>query len=90
MISWKSEAGKRPNKHLLQEAAMFAKPGSHAHTVIAMAMRPNGLTQKEVIILLGHPCRNKLKQLVLDKKVEQYTLPEDSRAKRIRLVPIRK
>lgn len=83
---WKPEAGRKPTKMLLQEASTLAKPDTADHIVVAMAMRPNGVTQREVISLFGHPHRNKLKQLVQDNKVRQYVLPDGARATRIKLV----
>ena len=86
-IRWKSEAGKQPTKKLLKEASELASIGSKTHLVIAMAMRPDGLTQSEVITLLGHPYRNRIKKLLVDEKVKAYELPNiSSRSRRIRLV----
>lgn len=85
-IKWKSEAGKPPTKKLLKEASELASEGSKTHLVVAMAMRPDGLTQKEVITLLGHPYRNRIKKLVQEDKVKEYELPDASRARRIRIV----
>ena len=85
-INWKREAGVKPSKKLLKEAAYLTPEGSKTHLVIAMAMRPNGLTQTEVIELLGHPYRNRIKKLVEEDKVQQYELPDPTRARRIRLV----
>jgi len=85
-ISWKPEAGRKPNKQLLQEASTLARPNTADHIVVAMALRPNGVTQSEVISLFGRPHRNKLKQLEQDNKVKTYTLPETSRRRRVRLI----
>ena len=87
MLNWSKDTGKRPSKKLLQEASKLARPDTLDHIVVAMAMRPTGLTQKEVITLLGHPHRNKLKKLLADKRVTQYTLPDGSRCVRVVLVP---
>ena len=85
-IEWKSEAGRQPTKKLLREASELAKPDSDDCVVVAMALRPEGVTQHEVMALFGHPHRNKLKKLVHDNKVRKYVLPDGSRATRIRLV----
>lgn len=85
-IKWKPEAGKQPTKKLLAEASSLARPNTADHVVVAMAMRPNGVTQNEVIALLGRPHRNKIKKLLVDRKVRQFVLPEGTRATRIRLV----
>lgn len=87
MPTFNRTTGPRPSKKLLQLAATMARPESDTHLVVAMAMRPNGVTQTEVIKLLGHPHRNKIKQLLADEKVKRYVLPESTRSTRIRLVP---
>lgn len=85
VIKWKAEAGKQPTKKLLHLASTLAKPDTADHVVVAMAMRPNGVTQNEVVALFGHPHRNKLKQLLQDNKVKAFVLPDGTRARRIRL-----
>jgi len=85
-IPWNRNAGRKPDKKLLAEAAMFASSGSKTHMVIAMAMRPNGLTQDEVVSLLGHPYRNRIRQLVREHRVVTHVLPEGTRCTRIKLV----
>ena len=85
-VPWNRHAGKKPDRKLLVEASTYAIPGSKTHLVVAMAMRPNGLTQDEVISLLGHPYRNKIRQLVKEHKVQMHVLPEGTRRTRIRLV----
>jgi hypothetical protein len=87
MYKWTAKTGRRPTMKHYKEAANLAYAGSHAHTVVAMALRPNGLTQDEVITLLGHPYRNKLKQLVEGHKVKKITLPSEGRSQRIKLLP---
>lgn len=85
-MKWNPEAGRKPTKMLLQEASTLAKPDTADHVVVAMAMRPNGVTQNEVVAAFGHPHRNKLKKLLMDGKVRAQVLPDGSRARRIRLV----
>lgn len=85
-LSWTPEAGAKPTQKLLKEASELAKPNTGDHLVVAMALRPNGLTQNEVKALLGRPHRNKIKKLLADNKVKQFVLPEGTRATRIRLV----
>jgi gamma-glutamyl phosphate reductase len=80
------DTGPKPSKQLLRLASTLAKPNTDDHLVVAMALRPNGVTQAEVITLLGHPHRNKLRKLLQDNKVKQYVLPEGGRSTRIRLV----
>ena len=86
IIPWNRNAGRKPDKKLLLEASSFASSGSKTHMVIAMAMRPNGLTQDEVVQLLGRPYRNRIRQLVKENKVRVHILPEGSRRTRIKLV----
>lgn len=85
-IQWKPEAGRKPNKKLLVEASTLAKPDSADCVVVAMALRPNGVTQHEVLAVFGKPHRNKIKQLLLDNRVIQYILPEGTRSTRIKLI----
>lgn len=85
-ITWKAEAGKPPAKKHLADASTLVRPSSADHMVVAMAMRPNGVTQHEVVALFGHPHRNIIKKLLQDKKVKQHVLPDGTRSRRIRLV----
>lgn len=85
-LSWKPEAGSKPTKKLLAEASTLAKPDTADHVVVAMALRPNGVTQNEVVAVFGHPHRNKLKKLLQDNKVRQFILPDGTRSTRIKLV----
>ncbi len=85
-IKWKQEAGKPPTKKLLKEASTLAKPDTGDHMVVAMAMRPSGVTQGEVMALLGHPHRNKIRQLVAGQKVQAHVIPDGTRQRRIRLI----
>lgn len=86
MQTWKQEAGRQPNKKLLKEASSLARPDTADHIVVAMALRPNGVTQSEVIALLGYPHRNKIRQLVQDNRVRHFVLPNETRATRFRIV----
>ncbi len=86
MRTFTNKTGPRPTKKLLQEASTLAKTSTGDHIVVAMALRPNGVTQGEVITLLGHPHRNIIKKLLQDNKVRQYVLPDGTRSTRIRLV----
>lgn len=89
-IYWKQKAGKPPTKKLLHIASSLARPDTADHMVLAMAMRPNGVTQHEVIAVFGHPHRNKIKKLLLNNQVKQYVLPDGTQAQRIRLVKLEK
>ena len=85
-LNWTKDTGPRPSKKLLIEASTLARQDTDDHVVVAMAMREHGVTQSEVISLLGYPHRNKLKQLIQDKRVKKYVLPEGGRSVRIKLV----
>jgi len=79
--------GPKPSHKHFMEASQFARPDSGDYVTIAMAFRPCGVTQAEVITLLGHPHRNKIKKLLAERRVKQYVIPEGSKSTRIRLVP---
>lgn len=79
MYKWTTKTGKKPTKQELKIADEYARHGTQVHTVLAMALRPNGLTQQEVITLLGHPHRNKLRQLVQSHKVRKVVLDQPQR-----------
>lgn len=85
-IQWTKDAGRKPSKKLLEDASTLARPDTQDHLVVAMAMRPEGVTQPQVISLFGHPHRNKIKRLVQDNKVQAQKLPSGSRLVRIRLI----
>lgn len=85
-LHFNKDTGPKPAKIHLLEASKLAKPGSKDHIVVAMAFRPNGVTQQEVIKLLDYPHRNKLKKLLADGKVKAAVLPDGGRSTRLRLV----
>ncbi len=85
-LTFNKTTGPKPSKAILKEASKLATPDTGDHITIAMAMRPNGVTQNEVVSLLGHPHRNKIRKLVQDNKVKVSTLPDGSRATRIKLI----
>lgn len=85
-LHFSKDTGPKPSKTVLQEASALAKEGSKDHMAVAMTMRPNGATQTEIIKLLSRPHRNKIKRLILDKRVKQTTLPDAGRSTRIKLI----
>lgn len=85
-LTFNKDTGPKPTKKLLEEASTLARQDTDDHVVVAMSLRPNGVTQSEVVRLLGHPHRNKLKQLQTDGLVKTYVLPDTSRSRRIKLV----
>lgn len=86
VLQFSKATGPKPAKELIKEAAALARPQSAECIVVAMAMRPNGVTQSEIIALFGHPHRNKLKRLLEEDKVKRFVLPDGSRSTRIRLI----
>lgn len=85
-LNFNKDTGPKPSKILLQEASALARTGTKDHVVVAMAMRPNGVTQTEVIKLLEHPHRNIVKKLLTDNRVRRTILADGSRSTRIKLV----
>ncbi len=85
-MRFNKDTGPKPSKTVLSMAGRFATPGSKDHMAVAMHMRPNGATQTEVINLLEHPHRNKIKKLLQDNKVNAKQLPDGGRASRLKLV----
>lgn len=85
-LQFTKDTGPKPSKKLLSIASTLARSDTDDHVVVAMAMRPNGVTQSEVVSLFGHPHRNKLKQLQSDGLVKTYILPDATRSRRIRLI----
>ena len=83
---WTNEAGKPPSQKALSSARRLVRQGSMDCMVIAMAMRPSGVTQHEVISLFGKPHRNIIKKLVSSKQVRKLDLPEFAHGRRIKLV----
>jgi len=88
-MKWKQEAGRKPSKRALKFASKFAREKTGDHLVLAMAMRPHGVTQGEVISLLGRPHRNIIRKLVDSGGLKQVVLPDGTRRTRIKLVPRR-
>ena len=85
-LNYNKDTGPRPSKKLLVKASALAKQGTKDHIAVAMHMRPNGATQSEIVRLLDHPHRNKIKKLLQDNKVQSTVLPDDGRSQRIKLV----
>ena len=86
IIHWKQEAGKKPSQRAIKHASTLVRPATKDHMVIAMALRPTGVTQQEVISLLGHPHRNIIRKLLAEDKVRKYEIPDVARSTRIKLV----
>lgn len=85
-MTFNKQSGPRPAKSYLKDASHLAKDGTKDHMAIAMAMRPNGTTQNEVVAVLGKPHRNVIKRLIDLNAIKTYELPDSSRSTRIRLV----
>jgi hypothetical protein len=87
MNKWNREAGTKPDKKLLQEASAFAREKTKDHYVVAMAMRPDGVTQPQVIAIFGKPHRNKLRELANDNRIVVVDLPRNGRVRRVKIIP---
>lgn len=63
---WTKEAGPRPTKDELEQVHALGdcRPGSKDAFAVAMALRPGGATQNQIIAALGRPHRNKIAALV--------------------------
>lgn len=88
-IKWPKEAGRRPTEKQFKQASTLARPDTADHVVVAMSLRPTGVTQQEVIALFKHPHRNKLRKLVEDKKAKEVLLPTKSRLRRVKLLLVK-
>ncbi|KAH0542352.1 hypothetical protein GP486_008646 [Trichoglossum hirsutum] len=78
--------GPRPGRKLLGIAGRLAREGAGDHMAVAMSLRSRGVTQAEIVSVLGAPHRNKLRQLEKSGLVRKYVLPDAGRSTRIRLV----
>jgi hypothetical protein len=85
-MHWTGKAGRKPNWQEMKEAATVCRIGTKNCLVIAMGLRPEGVTQKEVIAALGHPHRNKIRELSEKMVVRVVPLPDLGRSSRFRLV----
>lgn len=86
---WVKQAGKRPTAKEIRlvESQNLARPGSKAAFALAMALRPEGTTQPQIISVLGQPFRNKIKEVKLNKAVKVSITEDEKGVKRIKLVP---
>lgn len=57
-------------------AHKVARPGSKDAMAVAMALRPEGTTQGQVIQVLGHPHRNKIRSLLTHRKAKLLKMPD--------------
>lgn len=78
--------GPRPDKKLLEDASSLVRGRTKSCIAIAMAMRPGGATQSEIVGVLGKPHRNVIRRLVERQVVKQHFLPDNTRSTRIRLI----
>lgn len=85
-MTFDRNTGPKPAKKYIKDASSLVRPGTATHMAVAMAMRPNGTTQGEVVAVLGKPHRNIIKRLIDLNQVKTYELPEGTRYHRIRLV----
>lgn len=85
MPQFNKSTGPKPSKTAFVMASRLVREGTGDHLAVAMALRPSGVTQEEIISALGSPHRNVIKKLISDRKVKRVMLPEPSRSQRIRL-----
>ncbi|HET9285730.1 MAG TPA: hypothetical protein VFR24_27580 [Candidatus Angelobacter sp.] len=83
LAGWKPEFGSKPRTKDLKQAEELAKPGSKTAFALAMALRPMGTSQSQIVKVLKLPHRNKIKQLVDTKRVRQTV--SDTRPNTIKL-----
>lgn len=86
---WPKEAGPKPTERNFRQASILARPDTADHVVVAMSLRPTGVTQQEVRALFNRPHRNKLRKLVEDNKAKEVLLPTKSRLRRVRLLVVK-
>lgn len=75
LAKWPREAGPKPKASEIQAVhdTGHVKPGSKDALAVAMALR--GVTQGEIKAVLGHPHRNKFRELVRIKAAKVQKLP---------------
>lgn len=63
---WHQGAGPIPSARIIRSVhtSGLVKPGTKDAFALAMTLRPAGATQAQIQTVLGHPHRNKIKQLV--------------------------
>lgn len=86
LAGWKPEFGSKPRIKDLKEAETLAKPGSKTAFALAMALRPMGTSQSQIVKVLKLPHRNKIKQLVNTNRVRQTI--SDTRPSTIKLTMV--
>ncbi len=78
--SFPKEAGKRPSTGQLKAVVShgLARPNTKNQIALAMALRPTGTTQPQIIAVLGQPHRNKFKAVKQSKKARVVTSKDDA------------
>src|SRR5574337_411959 len=61
---WNRKAGRRPTTREIRGAHQLARPGSKNALALAMALRKQGATQPQIILITGTPHRNVIKRVV--------------------------
>jgi len=71
LLNWPRSAGRKPDHKVLKNIheKALARRGSKDAVALAMALRPEGATQPQIISVLGSPHRNKFNELVRKRKV---------------------
>ena len=79
LANWPRKAGKRPLVRHFRGAYSLARPGSKNALALAMALREQGATQPQIMLVTGIPHRNIIKKVILDKKVKAKIKTQDGR-----------
>jgi hypothetical protein len=83
---WKKAAGDKPKNQIkLVQKHNLARPQSKDALAVAMALRPQGVTQPQIVSVLGKPHRNKIKHLVSTGKATIVDMPQQAGHKVYRL-----
>lgn len=72
LANWPKEAGPKPTRRELDEAVKIGvTPGTSNQMAIAMTLRQNGATRRQIIEVLGKPHRNVITRLLKQGAVRQ-------------------
>lgn len=76
--NWSRELGPKPTINELKIVHEHVKPGSKDALAVAMALRASGVTQAQIIKVLGKPHRNKITKLVELKVMKRIPTKSDN------------
>lgn len=75
LARWPKEAGHKPTEAEFRLINGFARAGTKDALALAMAFRPEGATQVQIKAVLHQPHRNKLVNLVEQRKARRVSVP---------------